>query len=225
MSRLFAFTVCLVVVPNATAQVSVPVSVSGAGTADFLSAVPTDFADFGGDGVITFGGTVLEYRLTSADIGGLMITDPGPPIVADFRNSEPVTFTGSDSAEDSEISMNYAGVVTLTPFDATRFTAVFVATFEPIAGSGTGIFDGVVGGGFEMTALGDEPFIPKLDPMQTTGFSLDIPYTWQTTGGATDAFIVVPEPHIGSMFLLLAAMAASRSLRRLDLNETQDHLV
>ncbi|QDU89739.1 hypothetical protein Pla175_31340 [Pirellulimonas nuda] len=172
------------------AQTPVPVSVVGSGTGAFLSAVPTDFADLSGTGTFSFGGLSLPYELTSGDVGGLMITNPGPPIVGDFSNLAAVVF----STPSGDIAMDYAGQVTLTPVDATNLTGVFIATFVPIVGSGTGVFSGVVGGQFEMTAIVAEPFVPRTDPTQIDGFSLDIPYTWSTTGGGGDFFTVVPEP-------------------------------
>ncbi|TWT33589.1 hypothetical protein KOR34_34210 [Posidoniimonas corsicana] len=206
----FPLMSALIAAASASAQTPLPVSIDGAGTADFLSAVPTDFAPFNATGMINFRGESLPYELTSADVGGVMITDPGPPLVADFSNSVPVTFSSTAPGDGSQISLNYQGVVTLTPVSATEFTAEFVADFTPIAGTGAGLFDGVVGGSFEMTAVVSQPFVPKLDPSQVDGYSLDIPFTWMTTGGANDVFQVVPEPATAWLALVGAVAAARR---------------
>ena len=182
-----------------------PIFVTGQGTADFLSAVPGEFAPFGGTGRVTYGSNSFDYTLSSADVGGLTVTSPGPPVIADFSNSVPVTFSSSDPNEPSEISMNYAGEVTLTPFDDTRFTAVFVATFEPIVGSGKGVFADVNGGSFEMTAIAAQPFVPKLDPSQKT-FSTDVPYVWLSTGGINDTLTAIPEPSVWSTTLVFGGL-------------------
>lgn len=205
MRRFIALAACLLTSPLLASEVVRPIFVSGQGTADYLSAIPGEFVPFGGTGQITFGSNSLAYTLTSADVGGLSVTNPGPPVIADFSNSIPVTFTSTDPNEPSAISMNYAGEVTLTPFDATQFMAVFVATFEPIVGSGTGVFSDVIGGSFEMTAITTQPFVPKLSPTQTS-FSTDVPYVWVSTGGVGDTLTAIPEPSVWSMTLLIGGL-------------------
>lgn len=201
---------CLMAAAPALSQVPVPVAVEGGGSPDFLTAVPGEFADLGATGIFTFGGAPFSYELTSGDVGGLVVTNPGPPLIADFSNSAPVTF----SVSAGDISMNYAGEVTLTPVDNENFTAVFVANFVPIVGSGTGVFEDVVGGQFEMTATTSGPFIPKLDPSQIDGFTIEPPYTWSTTGGAGDFFLVIPEPTSLASILCLASITYVSRRRR-----------
>jgi hypothetical protein len=224
MNRLLIGIIVVVSSLPASADILLPVSVTGSGQAEYLSALPNDFPDFGGTGVISFMGTNLAYTLTSADVGGLMVTGlngtglaDSTLIVADFSNQDPVVFASTDPGENSEIAFNYSGTVTITRFNVSSpFNAVFIADFVPIAGSGSGIFADVTGGSFEMTAATLAPFIPRVDPSQQVGdgsFTVQVPYTWISSGGSSDALRVVPEPtSIG--LLTVATLFALRSRRR-----------
>jgi hypothetical protein len=70
------------------------------------------------------------------------------------------------------------GVVTLSPAGAGRFTAVFVAEFNPVPALCTGRFAKVAGGGFLMIAK-SSPF--SVVGTQTTPFT----YTWEGEGSLT----------------------------------------
>ncbi|TWT77534.1 hypothetical protein Pla123a_21950 [Posidoniimonas polymericola] len=214
MNRWLCFpllTVLTAAAAPAAAQTPSPVSITGTGKVDYFTALPGEFSPFGGEGTFSFMGVDMPYTLTSADVGGLNFIDPGPPAVATFSNSIPVTFASTDPSEPSEISMNYTGEVTLTPTDmtGTQFTAVFIADFTPIAGSGVGLFADVVGGTFEMTAVVSDPFVPIVDPTQTV-FTLNSPYQWNSSGGALDVFLVTPEPAAAAMAWVLGLIAAGR---------------
>ena len=109
---------------------------------------------------------------------------PGNILAAEFDNSRPTIFV---AANGDELYYDYGrgeglyspGIVQLfpDPDQPGKVFAVFIAEFTPILGAGTGRFENVVGGSFDMTAI-TESFALN-DPENPP---VEIDYSWSGHG-------------------------------------------
>lgn len=88
-----------------------------------------------------------------------------------------------------ELGAPGTGIATLTPLPSGLLDTNWLATFNPVPGSGTGKFAGVTGGAFLMTANNS-----AVDPAGT-----NLPYTWSSDVGYVT---IVPEPCSAAMAAL-----------------------
>lgn len=170
----------------ARAQVDIPFQVtSGVGTLDQFpdGSNPTPMHNIT-TGTAEFGGQSLNYTMPTAAFEVL-----GPPDASGtlpFHSASPGFF---DFGNGDTLLLHYGrtdfgapttGFATITP-DGNLNDVIFLATFNPVPGSGTGIFENVVGGDFFMTAM--------MDNVDLAG--TDIPYSWSSDVGK---LTLVPEP-------------------------------
>lgn len=166
---------------HAEAQVQ-PFKIRGGGVLAFFPA-PGEEAPHTIEGQATLLGRhdglgwVRPLRLADPDDPRIL---PGSILAAEFDNSRPTLFV---AANGDELLYDYGrgngeyspGIVQLFP-DAGhpgKVFAIFIAEFTPILGAGTGRFEHVIGGSFDMIAI-TESFALN-DPNNPP---LAIGYTW-----------------------------------------------
>jgi hypothetical protein len=184
---LLVGTLGFALVGTASAQINVPFQVtSGAGTVDRLPS-PTDPEQNHviNSGTAALGGNALNYTATARV---RLLAPPNPMTgIAPFESASPVLF---DFGNGDTLAMHYgrtdfgapeSGMVQLIPLPGGMVDTQWLAVFNPVPGSGTGQFDGVIGGAIFMTAI--------TDPFDPTG--TDIPYSWSSDAGS---LTFVPEP-------------------------------
>ncbi|MCA9263521.1 MAG: hypothetical protein KDA60_06710 [Planctomycetales bacterium] len=184
VALLFAFAL----VDDAEAQVNIPFQVlSGAGTLDQFPSATENVQDHNiMSGSVQFGDQTLAY---TGDGSVRLLGLPDETGTAPFDSATPFLF---DFGDGNSIQLHYGhpevgapstGSATIQPSSQPDLVNVtWLATFNPVPGTGTGIFENVVGGAFFMTASQTE-----VDP---TGQNL--PYMWSSDPGY---LTVVPEPH------------------------------
>jgi hypothetical protein len=114
--------------------------------------------------------------------GFFNITGPAPnpnPLQASFSSAPYFTFA---AANGDLLVVTYGkggtGLVTLTPINATTFTARFVAEFNPVPDLCTGRFKGVTGGWIMIAQSSPFTFVSATNSSAFT-------YTWQGEGTLT----------------------------------------
>ncbi|MCA9185921.1 MAG: hypothetical protein R3E01_36605 [Pirellulaceae bacterium] len=190
----------------ANAQIDVPFQiVSGEGTVEALpDPANPEKEHIITAGTATLGGEALNYtgmgrvRLLGApDATGVAPFDSGVPFVFDF---------GADGTLEMHYGHPELGApdtarVQLTPVAGGLVDTTWLATFNPVPGSGTGKFANVTGGAFLMTAETDE-----FDPAAT-----NIPYSWSSDVGF---LTFVPEPSSLAMCSVIVPAFIRLSRRR-----------
>jgi uncharacterized OsmC-like protein len=132
-----------------------PFKVAGDGA---VATLPVD-----GPSPWTAAGTATQLgKYTAA--GGVEIDEFTSETTANFSSRGPAVFT---AANGDEIHFEFAGEITLREDG----TTVWIATFVPLEGSGTGRLAKVVGGSFVMTAYGE-----------AVGEDGSVPFAWNGIG-------------------------------------------
>lgn len=153
-------------------------------------------------GTAMFNGESFNYT-GSGTVTALGAIDPATGQVP-FASGEPFLF---DFGGGNTLRMHYghpevgapsAGTATISPLPSGLVDVTWLATFNPIPGSGTGKFANVTGGSIFMTAK--QTSVNPLGP--------DLPYSWSSDVGY---LTVVPEPSTG---LLLALVGCGLLARR-----------
>jgi hypothetical protein len=175
---LFAFALVLAFSQGpAQAQVARPFKIDGGGPVPAgLSLVPGVTAFHYATGHAT---ELDEYSC----VGMFTLLPLAPPAgaTATFSSAPYCFFIAADgdvlacTYGDVNNGADKPGVVTLTPASGGRFTAVFIAEFNPVPALCTGRFAKVTGGSFLMVAK-SAPF--SIVGTQTTPFA----YTWEGKG-------------------------------------------
>lgn len=184
--------------------------VAGTGTLDQFPSPPENPSEnhYISSGSLIFGDQVYSYTVDQASFE-ILGPVPGDPSSVYFQSDVPARF---DAGDGNVIEFHYGrtdfgapqnGVATLSPTGLTSpggaplFDVIFLATFNPVPGSGTGVFADVVSGAFFMTAVSDN--------VDVTG--VDIPYNWSSDVGG---YVTIPEPSS----LLIAGLACLGLVRR-----------
>ena len=185
------------------AQFDVPFQVlSGAGILDQLPPPMGEENHRIDTGMATLDGDMLSYSGTGR-VRLLAAPDPMTGI-APFESALPFFF---DFGNGDTIEIHYGrvdfgapepGMVQVIPV-GNLIDTEWLATFNPVPGSGTGIFEGVIGGEFFMTAESD-PFDPT---------AMNIEYSWSSDLGY---LTFIPEP--SSLAMLGLATFAFVTVRR-----------
>jgi len=197
----------IALVGTANAQINVPFQVtSGVGTVDRLPS-PTDPEQNHviNSGTAVLGGNALTYTATARV---RLLAPPNPMTgIAPFESALPVLF---DFGNGDTLAIHYgrtdfgaptSGMVQLTPLPDGMVDTQWLAVFNPVPGSGTGQFEGVIGGAFFMTA--------ETDPFDPTG--TDFAYSWSSDVGS---LTFVPEPSSLAMAGAAALVMLARLRRR-----------
>lgn len=152
-------------------------------------------------GTATFNGQSLNYT-GSGTVAALGAIDPATGQVP-FASNDPFLFDfgGGNTLKihygHPELGAPSTGTATIAPLPSGLADVTWLATFNPVPGSGTGIFANVTGGSFFMTAK-----MFSIDPTST-----DIPYSWTSEMGY---LTVVPEPSASLLVLMSICGLVSR---------------